>query len=156
MGYSVFPAPASGSKTRYITTLTSGTSWTVPAGVTYVNVLLVGGGASAGGTQGTNYWTGTRAQPGQTIRSIVETTPGSSISYSIGAGGGGNPIYSGTGGNAGGTTTFTGAASAAGGTVMAGAGTMSFANNGAVYTSGGYYDSAPAGGNGWIEIEYWV
>ena len=31
---------ASSGKTMYRTTLTSGTSWTVPAGVTYVNVTL--------------------------------------------------------------------------------------------------------------------
>ena len=38
-----------GAKTRRCITLTSGTSWTVPAGVTYVNVTLVGGGGGGGG-----------------------------------------------------------------------------------------------------------
>ena len=45
MGLSVFPAPAAG-KTAYRLTLLSGTSWTVPAGVTYVNVTLTGGGGA--------------------------------------------------------------------------------------------------------------
>jgi len=49
MGIQTFPAPAAG-KTAYRTTLTSGTSWTVPAGVTYVNVTLYGGGGGGGGT----------------------------------------------------------------------------------------------------------
>ena len=49
MGYSVFPAPAAGSKTMYRTMLTSGTSYTVPAGVTYLNVTTVGGGGGSGG-----------------------------------------------------------------------------------------------------------
>ena len=49
MGYSVFPAPAAGSKTAFRTTLTSGTSWTVPAGVDYVNATLIGGGGGGWG-----------------------------------------------------------------------------------------------------------
>lgn len=40
---------ASGGKTMYRTTLTSGTSYTVPAGVTYLNVTLVGGAGGGGG-----------------------------------------------------------------------------------------------------------
>jgi hypothetical protein len=50
MGISVFPAPSAASKTRYVETLTSGSSWTVPTGVTYVNVTLTGGGGGGGGT----------------------------------------------------------------------------------------------------------
>ena len=49
MGISVIPAPSAGGKTAYRTTLTSGTSYTVPAGVTYLNVTLYGGGGGAGG-----------------------------------------------------------------------------------------------------------
>ena len=37
-----------GAKTMKRLTLTSGTSWTVPAGVTFVNVTLYGGGGSGG------------------------------------------------------------------------------------------------------------
>jgi hypothetical protein len=49
MGVSVFPAPSAASKTMFRTTLTSGTSYTVPAGVTYLNVTLYGGGGGGGG-----------------------------------------------------------------------------------------------------------
>lgn len=183
MGISVFPAASSG-KTRRIEVLRSGTSWTVPAGVTYVNVTLVGGGGgsgsghgtdfggNAGNTGGTTTFTGAtsavggaglstsggqasnnqgaqwgvavagiantgigargyiyggaasnagrwpvaaqpEAQSGQTISSIVTTTPGASITYAIGAGG--TPGAQGGGGAAG-----------------------------------------QAGGSGRIDIEYWV
>jgi len=47
MSISSANAPAAAGKTRYVETLTSGTSWTVPAGVTYVNATLVGGGSIA-------------------------------------------------------------------------------------------------------------
>jgi hypothetical protein len=48
MGISVIPAPSAASKTAFRTTLTSGTSYTVPAGVTYLNVTLYGGGGGGG------------------------------------------------------------------------------------------------------------
>ena len=40
---------SSSSKTRYVTSLLSGTSWTVPTGVTSVNVKRTGGGGGGGG-----------------------------------------------------------------------------------------------------------
>jgi hypothetical protein len=49
MGITVFPEPSAASKTMRRTTLTSGTSFTVPAGVTFVNVTLYGGGGGGGG-----------------------------------------------------------------------------------------------------------
>ena len=105
MGSTVFPAPAAG-KTRYALTLTSGTSWTVPAGVTYVNVTLQGGGGGCGAQ------VATRGMPGQLVTSNVATTPGAAITYAIGGGGGKS---TGGKGGSGGTTTFTGATSAGGG-----------------------------------------
>ncbi len=52
MSISSANAPAAAGKTRYVETLTSGTSWTVPAGVTYVNATLVGGGQGGAGGYG--------------------------------------------------------------------------------------------------------
>lgn len=52
MGISVIPAPSAGSKTLKRTTLTSGTSYTVPAGVTEINVVLFGAGGGGGGAGG--------------------------------------------------------------------------------------------------------
>lgn len=152
MGISVIPAPSAASKTMYRTTLTSGTSWTVPAGVTYVNVTLHGGGG--GGRSGTqSSW---RGYPGQMISSTLSTTPGASISYAIGAGGGAN--------SSGGTTTFTGATSASGG----GPGPEGYNPGGATsspgydnggqggYNPGGAQSTGATGGSGRIDIEYWL
>jgi hypothetical protein len=157
MGISVFPTPSAASKTAFRTTLTSGTSWTVPTGVTYVNVTLYGGGGGAGGvgnngtgaqagTGGTTTFTGATSatgglggkkfdrgvsdtginatvnsgqsgigamyatnsdnsqffgmigEAGNFISSIVNTTPGASITYAIGAGGTAGPGDRATGG----------------------------------------------------------
>lgn len=144
--------PAITSKTRYALTLTSGTSWTVPAGVTYVNVTLQGGGAGSYGVSTTNG--SPDGRPGQMVSSTLATTPGASISYAIGAGG--TAGSSSTNSGAGGTTTFTGATSATGG---AGGSTGSITstaqagfNNGGAQNSG----SGNAGGAGRIDVEYWA
>jgi hypothetical protein len=170
MGATTIPAVIS-SKTRYVATLTSGVSWTVPAGVTYVNVTLRGAGG------GGNYSTepiGTTFYPqgtawgfgGQIVTSTLTTTPGASITYSIGAGGAGGTT-NGTAAGDGGTTTFTGATSAVGGKGASGdavgqVGTAYLsANNGGA--SGniqiGWANLARnggAGGAGSIDVEYWV
>jgi hypothetical protein len=44
MGIAIIPAASAAGKTEFVTTLTSGTSWTVPTGVNYINVILTGGG----------------------------------------------------------------------------------------------------------------
>ena len=154
--------PVSGGKTAFRLTLTSGTSYTVPAGVTYLNVLLVGGGGGAAMQINSTTSTGTgEGASGQTIRSVVTTTGGSSIAYSIGAGGAGGSNDS---GGTGGTTTFTGATSAVGGNGgtwygNGNANVATFANNygrpPAINSNSGSKDGG-AGGPGWIEIEYWV
>ena len=150
MGSTVFPAASAASKTRYVTTLTSGTSYTVPAGVTYVNVKLFGGGGGSG--QGS----GNPGQPGiggRIISSTVVTIPGASIAYAIGAGGALGANVGATGGS----TTFTGATTATGGV----GGNRDY---GAVPTGvscdnggGGHANNAnQAGGAGQIELEYWL
>ena len=149
MGISVFPAPSAG-KTRRVVSLIDGSSWTVPAGVTYVNAKLFGGGGGGG-----NY--AVEGRGGRVIATLVTTTPGASISYSIGAGGAGGSNAPGDGG----TTSFTGAVSAEGGSTNInnshsrptnweaagnGGGTVA-ANNGS---------AGAVGGSGKIELEYWL
>jgi hypothetical protein len=144
--------PSDVPKTRRLTTLTSGTSWTVPAGVTFVNVTLRGGGG------GSSYNTNGRASGGEIVTSTLSTTPGGSITYAIGAGG-----TAGTSGTPqagdGGTTTFTGATSAVGGDATTYAGGESLgtsylsADNGAAGRATG---NGLAGGAGSIDVEYWV
>lgn len=160
MPFDVYPRASSAGKTRYALTLLSGTSWTVPAGVTYVNVTLFGGGGG-GGASTLNLVSGW-GRPGQVVQSTVTTTPGASINYSIGAGGtsGGSNVDV-AGGN-GGTTTFTGATSAAGG--QGGADTSSVqatgTQAGAQYNGGQgtsrFTATAGVGGAGKIDIEYWL
>ena len=95
---------AAAPKVRKVETLTSGTSWTVPTGVEFVNAKLVGGGGG-GGNRGDRI-----AQDGvggQVIETSLSTTPGASIAYAIGSGGSGAGANTDTSGSSGGTTTFT-------------------------------------------------
>jgi hypothetical protein len=160
MGISLFPAPSAASKTSYRETLTSGSSWTVPTGVTYVNVTLFGAGGGGSGTSATI--TGGYGQAGQVITSNVVTTPGASISYGIGAGGTPGAQGGNNSGAAGGTTTFTGATSATGGGGGGTSGTtLPAGSQGAIGNNGGQgaYSAATTGGTGGagkIEIEYWL
>jgi hypothetical protein len=162
MGLSVFPAPSAG-KTTYRLTLTTGTSWTVPAGVTYINATLVGGGGGGAGGMSNPWLYGADGTGGQVISNVLNTTPGASIAYAIGAGGGAG-AYSAQGG-LGGTTTMTGLTSALGG--GGGAGTTSSNPSGgsnpglsaANYGIGGKAanpSNGSDGGSGSIIIEYWV
>jgi hypothetical protein len=156
------PVAAASSKTMYRTTLTSGTSWTVPAGVTYVNVTLYGGG---GGNAGT--WSATGQPPatsGSVVSSTLSCTAGASIAYAIGAGGAGGSS-GGVAGSAGGTTTFTGATSAVGGgggatTQFPGPGGPNYRGAGNAPTQLSPSSTAsyvgPAGGSGCIDVEYWA
>jgi hypothetical protein len=146
-----------GSKTMRRLTLTSGTSYTVPAGVTYLNVTLVGGGGGGGGTSCSNNGA-SDGLGGQIMSSTLSATAGASIAYAIGAGGSGS---SGAGpGSTGGTTTFTGATSALGGNP----GTLYDGNagrGGEVTDNGGRGGSEAnrnggAGGAGSIIVEYWA
>lgn len=159
MAVNVFPAPVASSKTRRALTFLSGTSWTVPADVTFVNVTLVGGGGGGSGASTGNPSTlGVNGRGGQVISSTLSTTPGASITYAIGAGGsaaGG----SNSGGGVGGTTTFTGATSAVGGNGGGnnggGIGTAGIsAGNG---SGGGMQNNGSSvGGAGAIIVEYWI
>jgi hypothetical protein len=83
---------------------TSGTSFTVPAGVTNLYVLAAGGGA--GGNQNTSTRGGSipgaNGGAGGLVASRHTVTPLSSITYAVGAGGAGSNTTTGT---AGGTTT---------------------------------------------------
>ena len=116
---------------RQFVTLSSGTSWTVPAGVNIVNVTLIGGGGGGGYSGSYQYSFGGYGSGGQIITSTVLTTPGN--------------------GSNGGNTTFTGATTALGG--IGGAvynGTPSNQNAGILATNGGMacQSSGTTGGNG--------
>jgi hypothetical protein len=162
MGISVIPAPSAASKTMFRTTLTSGTSYTVPAGVTYLNVTLVGGGGGGSGYGNNSDSAGWQGLGGQIVQSTFTTTPGASISYSIGAGGTGGAASQPHNGGTGGSTTMTGATTAAGGGgAIRNFGTTGNAGQaGLVSNNGGqpqnWSSIGGAGGAGCIVIEYWV
>jgi hypothetical protein len=159
MAISVFPARSAAGKTMFRTTLTSGTSYTVPAGVTYINVTLRGGGGGGGGGTSAS-GVGQSGLGGQIVSSTLTVTPGASIAYAIGAGGAfGNNVPN--SGSAGGNTTFTGATTAlggAGGPKSGAAGEVGTnylnAMNGG--TGGQAASQGNTGGVGSIDIEYWV
>jgi hypothetical protein len=150
MGISVFPIPSAASKTRRVVTLLSGSSWTVPAGVTYVNAKLFGGGGGGGQL-------GVPGLGGEVVTTLVTTTPASSISYGIGAGGAGGSNAPGDGGS----TTFTGAATAEGGSANINSSQTrptdgESASNGGQSTAATNSNPGGVGGTGKIELEYWL
>jgi hypothetical protein len=174
MGYSVFPAPAAGSKTMYRTTLTSGTSYTVPAGVTYLNVTLVGGGGGGGGCStsggtnpsygsdgGTTTFTGATSAPGGTGGVRFYGNTGNTAQTGVNA-----PSSSGLGGSGAGGTGVGGTNAQFGinGVIVSstlsvtpGASISYSIGAGGAGGSGG--DSGRPGGNGGsgrIDVEYWV
>jgi hypothetical protein len=118
IGKFAIPASASGGGGTYSTVLreytTSGT-WTKPAGLLMIEILCIAGGGGGGGASnspaGTTIRGGSGAQGGGVIYTTFdESDLGTSISYTIGAGGTGGAGRSdgGTGnqGAAGGNTTF--------------------------------------------------
>ena len=158
MGVAIFPA-AGGGKTQFRTMLTSGTSYTVPAGVSYLNVTLVGGGG--GGSTSQSLGPVGDGQPGQTSFSTLSATAGATITYAIGAGGAAGTRY--TNGSAGGTTTFTGATSATGGAggIIIDGNMVGNTGNRALFQNQGKGGAANpsdggVGGAGFIIVEYWA
>lgn len=89
-----------------IEALITGTSWICPLGVRSVDVQIQGagyggpGGANNGGT-----FYGSPGVPGKVAWAVVQTTPGSAVSYAIGAGGLGGAAPGQAGGQPG-TTNF--------------------------------------------------
>jgi len=101
-------APVSSSPQLAVAQFTASGSWTVPAGVTEAEVVLIGGGGAGAGITGSNYG-GSGGCAGQITYSVVATTPGDTLTITIGAGGASNTQ------DAGGASTCTGATTANGG-----------------------------------------
>ena len=158
------------AKTRYVVTLTSGTSWTIPTGVTQIIATLIGAGGGGAGSTAPATLSAIQL-PGLSGACIISTisglTPGNTITYAIGAGGSAGGLNA--AGGLGGTTTMTGATSAPGGPGAlpfngSGVGqtnnaTVQGVSNGggsAIVVSGGTASVGGAGGAGAIVIEYWV
>ena len=178
MAFTQYPAASSSGKTSYRTTLTSGTSWTVPAGVTYVNVTCVGGGGGGGGASVINTSSGGGGTGGTTTFSTISASGGvggrnahANLSgRNWGGGGSSAQANSGWGGDPGWsmTTGFSTAIWLVGwmgghGQVVSGnltvtpAASISYSiGAGGSGGSAGAGDAGGAGGSGRIDIEYWV
>ena len=105
-------AIASGGTFNYVKVFTSGTTWTVPAGVTRVRAIVVAGGGGSGfyscGGNGPNMPGGA----GGYAQGVYNVTPGSTITVTVGAAGVSQSAGNGT---AGGSSSFGSFASATGG-----------------------------------------
>jgi hypothetical protein len=148
---------------KYIYVLNSGTSWTVPADWNNANNeihLFGGGGGGGGGTKSPQVGGGGGGGGGYTKDTNISLTPGSSVSYEIGAagtGGAGNNT-AGLNGVAGGNTTFnSGALTAAGGNAgqaalappaAGGSGGTGSTNSGGNGNGGARTNGGPGGGAG--------
>ncbi len=125
---------------------TSGTSYTVPAGVSSIKVWAIGAGGGGAGSTNNNSGAGGGGGAGGTVYQTFSVTPGDTITYSLGtAGSGGTDTNDGSdGGNTTvtvGATTITGDGGS-GGTYNDG----SNANGGSYSGGDGGYDGAPGFG----------
>ena len=84
---------------------TGNCEWTVPAGVTAADVLVVGGGASGSSGISNVYWPSGGGGGAVEARSALSVTPGNSINVVVGDGGSA-PSSIGAAGNNGGASTF--------------------------------------------------
>jgi hypothetical protein len=141
-----------GGITKTLVVLTSGTSWTCPAGITAVKVTAVGGGGG-GSRYGTNPIGHGGSGAGCAIK-LFTVVPATSYSYTIGAAGAGATVDN-TAGSAGGNSTFVGSVTITGGGGLGGPASVSAgsataggtATNGDVNVSGSYSTSSSGGGN---------
>ncbi|HMK46865.1 MAG TPA: hypothetical protein VK436_09585 [Methanocella sp.] len=138
---------------------TAGTyTFTVPAGLTSLNVTLIGGGGGGGGGNygASMYQYGGSGGGGgsgyMTTKTNLAVTPGQAITVTVGAGGaGGAPVYSGNGngGGTGGTSSFGMANTASGGGGgSGGADSKDTGGTGLGGVGGTGYNNGTAGGNG--------
>jgi len=142
-----------GGKALHSRTLTSGTSWAVPSGVTQVDVLVVGGGAGGGGGEyysaGNIYYYGGGGGGSGVATKCNDQAVSGTVTYAIGAGGAGGYSgynYGGGGGGSGGSSSF-GACSSSGGSGGAGGGNGSTGGAGGSGGGGGGSYGAANGAN---------
>lgn len=132
-----------GGGTKRAVRLDSGSSWTIPSDMNadkYVHVTIVGGGGGGGGSSSTIKG-GSGGGGGETIYRLPMLLVGSSVSYSVGAGGAGGAAGNNDGVN-GDDTTFN--------SVTAAGGLRGYANGGVGGDGGGHsrnYNDPGEGGD---------
>jgi len=118
------------------------TSWTAPAGVNSVEVLVVAGGGGGG-----NRHAGGGGGGGVIYNSAYPVTPGTSYTVTVGAGSNGATSTTVTG-NAGGNSVFASLTALGGGAGVSDNGNPSGRHNGGSGGGGAYYSNFPTGGTG--------
>jgi len=144
-------ASASGVLLRAPQILTSGTSYTTPAGCTKIYVELIGGGGASGSVNGTNGNASGGAGSGAYAAKLFTVTPSTAYSYAIGAAGSPGASGNNNGGDGGDTTFTVGATTVTAGGGKGGKGASSGAGNGGVggtATNGDLNVNGNPGGNG--------
>jgi len=143
---------AGGGLIRVPQILTSGTSYTTPAGCTKIYVECVGGGQGGGGAYTSfgfpaTYSPGLGGTSGGFCAKFFTVTASTSYAMTVGAGGTGGAYGTGTGGN-GGNTTFTVGATTL--TAYGGSTTLTAPTNGDInrYGEVGVVPTGSDGGNG--------
>ena len=94
-----------GSPSSGTVVLTSGNSWTVPAGVTSIKVWAIGAGGGGAGSIALDQTSGGGGGAGGTAYKVFSVAPNDSVSYAVGAAGLGGS--GGTSGGTGGATSVT-------------------------------------------------
>jgi hypothetical protein len=93
MGIAIIPAASAAGKTEFVTTLTSGTSWTVPAGVNYINVILTGGGGGGNLQIANNNVSASPGAGGTTTFTGATSAAGGSAGIVLNGSSNGNPTF---------------------------------------------------------------
>ena len=139
---------------------------TVPDHVYSINVTLYGGGGGSGGPRWSNgrngYYgdfngTGSGGHDGQVVSTTMAVSPGQTINYSVGGGGGPGDGYNSHDGAAGGATIFNG--TVAGGGAGGGWGAGGWSDSAQTYgqggsSSGSSYSTGHAGSSGAIVVTW--
>jgi hypothetical protein len=88
MAVTIFPTPSTGgaAQTQKIDIITSTGTWTSPAGVTRVDVLLVGGGGGGGGAGAVNHMGG-GGGGGAVVQQTIAISASTAYTITIGGGG---------------------------------------------------------------------
>jgi hypothetical protein len=131
---------ASGGLIRAPQILTSGTSYTTPAGCNSIYIEAVGGGGGGGGADGLDsagLQAGGGGGSGAYAAKYFTVTPSTSYTYAIGAGGTGGSTSGGGGGNGGNTTFEVSPTTVTAGGGGGGGGVVSLGNAGGVGGGGG-------------------
>lgn len=104
MGYSVYPTPTvAAARFQRTVVINSTQSWTAPADVTSVEVIMCGGGGGGGGAGASEYSMG---GGGSVDFNAFAVTPNTAYTITIGAGGAGGAITANALAGTGGTSSF--------------------------------------------------